>query len=131
VRDRRKKFDGSGHPNKLRGEAIHIYTRIVAAADAFDAIRSHRPCAGQSYERAREGILAHSDSHFDPGVVSAFMSISREEWERASMRTVDRPPRDQQLHSLVEVTGQADARAGSPVRLGGDCYTNLVPHSPQ
>lgn len=77
-----EKFDGGGYPNKLRGNEIHIYARIFAVADAFDAIRSDRPYrAAQSYDRACEEILLHSGSHFDPACVSAFMSISEREWE--------------------------------------------------
>lgn len=77
-----EKFDGGGYPNKLRGDAIHVYARIFAVADAYDAIRSDRPYrTGQSYERACEEILAHSGSHFDPAAVGAFMSVPEQEWE--------------------------------------------------
>ena len=76
-----EKYDGTGYPNKLRGDAIHLNARIFALADAYDAIRSDRPYrAGQSHEVACEEIAAHSGSHFDPKVVSAFMSTSKEEW---------------------------------------------------
>jgi response regulator RpfG family c-di-GMP phosphodiesterase len=75
-----EKYDGSGYPNKLRGDAIHIHARIFAVADAYDAIRSDRPYrAGQSHEIACEEILAHSGTHFDPKVVNAFMSIPKGE----------------------------------------------------
>lgn len=77
-----EKYDGSGYPNKLRGDRIHIHARIFAVADAFDAIRSDRPYrAAQSFERACEEIIANAGSHFDPAVVSAFLSIPEEEWE--------------------------------------------------
>lgn len=77
-----EKYDGSGYPNKLRGDRIHIHARIFAVADAYDAIRSDRPYrAGQTYEIAREEIISGSDSHFDPSVVSAFLSIPEAEWE--------------------------------------------------
>jgi HD-GYP domain-containing protein (c-di-GMP phosphodiesterase class II) len=36
-------MDGSGYPEKLKGEAIHPYARIVAIADAFDALTAGRP----------------------------------------------------------------------------------------
>jgi cyclic di-GMP phosphodiesterase len=77
-----EKYDGSGYPNKLRGDAIHIHARIFAVADAYDAIRSDRPYrAGQSHEIACEEIAANSGSHFDPKVVNAFLSIRKDEWE--------------------------------------------------
>lgn len=77
-----EKYDGSGYPNKLRGDGIHIHARIFAVADAFDAIRSDRPYrAAQSYEKACEELRANAGSHFDPNVVSTFMSIGKTDWE--------------------------------------------------
>lgn len=77
-----EKYDGSGYPNKLRGDGIHIHARIFAVADAFDAIRSDRPYrAAQSYEKACEELRAHAGTHFDPKVVSTFMSIPEDEWD--------------------------------------------------
>ena len=82
VGEHHEKYNGSGYPNKLRGDAIHIHARIFAVADAFDAIRSDRPYrAAQSYEKAREELIANAGSHFDPKVISAFMSIPENEWE--------------------------------------------------
>ena len=76
-----EKYDGSGYPNKLRGDVIHIHARVFAVADAYDAIRSDRPYrAGQSHDIACEEIAAHAGTHFDPRVVNAFMSISKDEW---------------------------------------------------
>jgi response regulator RpfG family c-di-GMP phosphodiesterase len=75
-----EKYDGSGYPSRLRGDTIHINARIFAVADAYDAIRSDRPYrAGQSHEVAYEAIAAGSGSHFDPNVVDAFLSTSRQE----------------------------------------------------
>ena len=83
-----EKYDGSGYPNKLRGNGIHIHARIFAVADAYDAIRSDRPYrAGQSHEIACEEIAANSGSHFDPKVVNAFESIRKEEWAVIRRRT--------------------------------------------
>ena len=71
-----EKYDGSGYPNGLRGEEIHINARIFAVADAFDAITSDRPYrAAQPYMRAREEIVAGWGSHFDPSVVDAFLQV--------------------------------------------------------
>lgn len=77
-----EKYDGSGYPNKLKGDSIHIHARIFAVADAFDAILSDRPYrAAQSYEVACKEIVAGSGAHFDPEVVNAFMSVRRKEWD--------------------------------------------------
>ena len=76
-----EKFEGSGYPSGLAGEDIHIYARVFAVADAFDAITSDRPYrAAQSYTQACPEIVKHSRRHFDPTVVDAFLSISKQEW---------------------------------------------------
>jgi response regulator RpfG family c-di-GMP phosphodiesterase len=73
-----EKFDGSGYPQGLKGEAIPIFSRIVAVADVFDALTSDRP-----YKRAWEledavDFLVHgSGTHFDPRCVKAFLNA----WE--------------------------------------------------
>ena len=69
-----EKWDGSGYPRALSGEDIHIYGRITALADVFDALGSHRV-----YKKAWElnDILElfkeESGKHFDPKLVNLFM----------------------------------------------------------
>jgi response regulator RpfG family c-di-GMP phosphodiesterase len=93
-----EKFDGSGYPNRLRGDGIHIHARIFAVADAYDAIRSDRPYrAGQSHQVACDEITAQSGTHFDPKVVKAFMSIARDEWD-AIRRSAPLADRDQSIN---------------------------------
>jgi len=70
-----EKWDGSGYPNATSGENIHIYGRITAVADVFDALGSERV-----YKKAweLEKILAlfkeESGKHFDPRVVELFLN---------------------------------------------------------
>lgn len=70
-----EKWDGSGYPNGLRGEDIHIYGRITAIADVFDALGSAR-----TYKRAwsLEDILKlfneQKGKHFDPNLIDLFMN---------------------------------------------------------
>jgi len=99
-----EKYDGSGYPNKLRGDAIHIHARIFAVADAYDAIRSDRPYrAGQSHEIACEEIAAGTGSHFDPRVVNAFLSIRKEEWDEIRCN-VQSESRDEELIDKREIS---------------------------
>jgi putative two-component system response regulator len=71
-----EKWDGSGYPNGLAGAEIPIEGRIVAVADVFDALTSHRPYKeAWSVERALALLQAESGSHFDPEVVSRFFEI--------------------------------------------------------
>ncbi|NHN31233.1 HD-GYP domain-containing protein [Paenibacillus agricola] len=74
-----EKMDGSGYPEGLRGEAIPFYARIVAVADAFDAMTTDRPYSRAiSYQEGVEELLRCRDSHFDPLVVSAFNKVMQE-----------------------------------------------------
>ena len=71
-----EKWDGSGYPTGLAGEAIPIEARIVAIADVFDALTSVRPYkTAWTIEAARDYIAQESGKHFDPDLVSAFMSV--------------------------------------------------------
>jgi putative two-component system response regulator len=75
-----EKYDGSGYPNGLRAELIHINARIFAVADAFDAITSDRPYRRAApYAHARAEIMAHAGSQFDPRIVTAFLAIPEAE----------------------------------------------------
>ncbi len=70
-----EKFDGSGYPQGLRGEAIPIFSRIVAVADVFDALTSERPYKkAWTLEEAVDFLNAGSGSHFDPQCVQAFLN---------------------------------------------------------
>ncbi len=68
-----EKWDGTGYPKGLSGDAIPIEARIVAVADVFEALCSDRPYKqAWPFERAYEEIIACSGSHFDPACVAAF-----------------------------------------------------------
>ncbi|MBF0256087.1 MAG: two-component system response regulator [Gammaproteobacteria bacterium] len=69
-----EKWDGSGYPDGLKGDAIPLSARLMAVADVFDALispRVYKPAL--SYAKAREIISEGSGSHFDPDIVSAFL----------------------------------------------------------
>lgn len=69
-----EKWDGTGYPRGLAGEAIPIEGRVVAVADVFDALTSVRPYKRPwSNEEATDLIKAESGRHFDPSVVEAFL----------------------------------------------------------
>lgn len=70
-----EKWDGSGYPDGLSGEAIPLEARIVALADVFDALCSERPYKrAWSLEEAYAEIRRCSGSHFDPACIAAFES---------------------------------------------------------
>ncbi|MGB8932491.1 MAG: HD domain-containing phosphohydrolase [Anaeromyxobacteraceae bacterium] len=83
VLQHQEKWDGTGYPAGLRGEGIGVGARIFHIVDTLDAITSNRPYRkARTIAEAREEIARCSGTQFDPEVVSAFMSISEEEWER-------------------------------------------------
>ena len=70
-----ERWDGAGYPHRLRGDAIPLSGRIVAAADVFDALTTERPYKqAWSPERARAHMAENAGTHFNPRVVEAFLS---------------------------------------------------------
>lgn len=71
-----ERFDGTGYPQRLRGEDIPLSGRIVALADVYDALRSKRVYkSSYTHSTTRSMILEASGTHFDPAVVEAFSEI--------------------------------------------------------
>ena len=68
-----EKYDGTGYPKGLKGEEIHIYGRIAALADVFDALGSKRVYKeAWDDEKIFDYILEQSGKHFDPVLVDIF-----------------------------------------------------------
>jgi len=69
-----EKYDGNGYPRGLKGEDIHIYGRITAVADVFDALGSDRVYKkAWKLEKILDLIKYESGKHFDPTLVSLFL----------------------------------------------------------
>jgi HD-GYP domain-containing protein (c-di-GMP phosphodiesterase class II) len=69
-----ERFDGTGYPHGRLGEDIHLFARIIAVADVYDAITSRRPyhepmLASEAYEY----ILGNAGRHFDAEIASIFI----------------------------------------------------------
>ena len=74
-----EKWDGSGYPQGLSGDAIPISARLMAVADVYDALISRRVYKEpMPHEKAIEIIKAGQGAHFDPDVVDAFLAIHEE-----------------------------------------------------
>ncbi len=70
-----EKWDGSGYPDGLAGEAIPLSARLMALADVFDALVSKRVYKeAMTCSAARDIIVQGSGAHFDPAVVDAFVA---------------------------------------------------------
>ena len=76
VRSHHERWDGKGYPDGLAGEAINALARIVALADAFDAMTSDRPYRkGMAPEVAFSEIEKGAGRQFDPCFAAAFLAI--------------------------------------------------------
>jgi putative two-component system response regulator len=73
-------WDGGGYPAGMEGQVIPLVGRVVAVADAFDAMTHDRPYRpARSVEQALEEISRCAGSQFDPSVVAAFMTLDHHE----------------------------------------------------
>lgn len=74
-----EKWDGSGYPQGLRGEAIPLSGRLMALADTYDALISRRVYKSPlPHDAAVQIIVKEKGTHFDPDVVDAFLATSEE-----------------------------------------------------
>ena len=75
VQSHHEKWDGSGYPNGFKENEIPLESRVIAVADAYDAMTHYRSYRnGMSKEEAIEELLRCSGSQFDPFVVDVFVN---------------------------------------------------------
>jgi putative two-component system response regulator len=79
VLEHRERFDGSGFPKGIKGEAILIQARILAVAHALEDLTTNRSYRSAfTLNEAVESIASHSGSKYDPEVVAAWVRLFRE-----------------------------------------------------
>jgi hypothetical protein len=79
VASHHERFDGSGYPRGLVGNTISLFARIVAIADAFDAMTSARPYRASIPAETAHGLMAsESAKQFDPILLSAFLELGQQ-----------------------------------------------------
>ncbi|PPC92070.1 MAG: two-component system response regulator [Methylobacter sp.] len=82
-----EKWDGSGYPRGLKGPEIHLYGRIVALADVFDALsHTRRYKEAWTMEQVINYIKEHCGTHFDPELVGIFLEHIDEFTEIAQIK---------------------------------------------
>lgn len=76
VLEHHENYDGSGYPRGLTGNELHLFSKIVAIADTYDAITSKRAFkdSNKPYE-AMKAIISNSGKRFDPEIVSKFLKF--------------------------------------------------------
>ncbi len=73
IRGHHERWDGKGYPDKVAGNSIHLYARIMAVADSFDAMTSARPYRNAlPLDEATRRVRAAAGTQFDATVVQAF-----------------------------------------------------------
>jgi putative two-component system response regulator len=86
-----EKFDGSGYPHGIKGNAIPLCSRIMAVADVYDAVVADRIYRkAMSPQEAYNLIVSGGGSHFDPHVIDVF-KVVHEDMERVAKRRFTAP----------------------------------------
>lgn len=97
-----EKWDGSGYPQGLVGDAIPVSARLMALADVYDALICKRIYKqGMSHAQARQIIVEGCGTHFDPDVVDAFLTLEAE-FQSIAIRFADT---DKDLQKKAELLG--------------------------
>ena len=81
ARSHHERWDGTGYPDGLAGEAIPLEARLVHVADVFDVLVHERPYKeAWTVEDAAGEIRAGAGTQFDPAVVAAFDALGAGSW---------------------------------------------------
>lgn len=127
-----EKWDGSGYPTGIAGDAIPIPARLMALADVFDALISKRVYKeAMPMSEAKSIIVAGKGQHFDPDVVDAFVDIFNE-FESIANHNHDAndTAQDNQAQNHEQKKTPAAAAPdtlGTPVRAPGAKRDSTVP----
>ncbi|VYU27729.1 Cyclic di-GMP phosphodiesterase response regulator RpfG [Clostridium tertium] len=83
IKHHHEKFDGTGYPDKLKGDEIPYLARVLSVVDSFDAMTSNRPYnKRRSYEEAIEELRKFSGTQFDPCIAEKFIEVIEENKEK-------------------------------------------------
>jgi diguanylate cyclase (GGDEF)-like protein/putative nucleotidyltransferase with HDIG domain len=123
VRSHHEKWDGTGYPYGLKGEAIPIGARILSVVDCFDALTSERPYRRAiSVDEAMKHLISEIDTSFDPRVVAAIekryleleQEVRRTESTKSPFPSVTNPNRSAAPSAgFADVPNAAEVRATS------------------
>jgi HD-GYP domain-containing protein (c-di-GMP phosphodiesterase class II) len=74
-----EKWDGTGYPAGLFGNGIPVAARIMALADVYDALTTHRVYKKAfNHEKAKQIIMEGRARHFDPDLVDTFLALEEQ-----------------------------------------------------
>ncbi|UCG60690.1 MAG: HD-GYP domain-containing protein [Candidatus Zixiibacteriota bacterium] len=84
-----ERWDGTGYPDGLRGEAIPLKARVFCIADVFDALTSERPYKGaMPFTETIEAMAHEKNAQFDPALLTKFIEISEHLYRSVTGRAV-------------------------------------------
>ena len=85
VLNHHERWDGTGYPKRLAGEAIPTSARIFSLVDTLDAMTSDRPYRkALTFQAVLDEVVRCCGEQFDPRLVDVFLSIPKESWEQAA-----------------------------------------------
>jgi putative nucleotidyltransferase with HDIG domain len=106
VRHHHENWDGTGYPDRLRGEAIPVGARVLAIVDCYDALTSQRPYRRElPHEDAAAMILERRGSMYEPALVDGFLRIVQH------LRTAQPAHREAQHRAARLLPWMQEARA--------------------
>lgn len=128
VRFHHEKWDGTGYPDRLRGEQIPIGSRILAAVDCLDALASDRQYRkAMPLDEAIGIVVREAGRAFDPQVVEILARRYRELEEMARKRASLDPPRIAQGISLMPAAAPAAGYVNEgPAASGGEAFLEKI-----
>jgi putative two-component system response regulator len=104
-----EKWDGSGYPEGLAGDAIPISARLMAVADNYDALTTNRVYRkAMPHEKAAEIIIQGRGAHFDPDIVDAFIGL-QDEFRSIARRYSDDEEDQVTQKRRLEVSAESDS----------------------
>ena len=94
VRHHHENWDGTGYPDRLRGQAIPLGARVIAVVDCYDALTSDRPYRrALSHSAAAAMIVERRGTMYDADIVDAFLRIEPRRRSGSPRQNVDGPRR--------------------------------------
>ena len=130
IRQHHERWDGQGYPDGLMGEQIHVCSRIISIADAFDAMTTDRPYHQAMPVTEAIGILrTNRGTQFDPILVDAFVEGLESDAATCLMQSSD--PQCIRAHKIqiLLVDDEINVLRSLTRSLRGEGYRVLTAHS--
>ena len=107
VRHHHERYDGTGYPDRIKGNDIPIEARIIAIADAVEAMASDRPYRrALSYKKIEEELKRNSGTQFDPMIIETMMQILHERNEYPLVNSAEKLTVEQCEYAFVDPVSQ-------------------------